>query len=98
MAEDLLILYEKEKLWAAWGTGHLYAALAWNAVAVDDEGSDMEGNDEGRKAMNKAVWHARRSVEMGTLASGAVENNRVEMKALADDPRGHWSWGLRRRG
>lgn len=85
MAEELLKLYEKEKLWAAWGTGHMYAALAWNAAARKEGGEEEQ----------KAVWHARRSVEIGTLASGAVENNRVEMRKLAEKPREHWSWGLR---
>lgn len=84
-AEQLIKLYEKERLWAAKGTGHMFAALAYNAL----------GEEEGSEAWNKAVYHARMSVEVGTLASGAVENNRREMGVLKDDPRGHWSWGMR---
>ena len=86
MAEDLLRLYEKEKLWAAWGTGHLYAALAWNAAARKGDGGVAE---------ERARWHALRSVEIGTLASGAVESNREEMRKLAESQKEHWSWGLR---
>ena len=93
MAEELMKLYEKEKLWSAIGTGHMYAALAWNAAASVADGYGKEGG-VGEKE-KRAVWHARRSVEIGTLASGAVENNRKEMSQLAEKPREHWSWGLR---
>jgi hypothetical protein len=81
MAEELLALYKKEHLHAALGTGHLLAALVYNSV----------GN------ARMAVWHARKAVEVGIVGSEDPEGDTVEMRELIGDPRGHWSFGVRRK-
>lgn len=79
MAEELLALYEEEEVHAALGTGHMFAALAYNAA----------GEAKGAKK------HAKLAIEAGMVNSGAVDGDREEMEALLRDPRGHWSWNVR---
>jgi len=55
MAEELILLYEHENIHAAICTGHMFAALAYNAVG------DVEG----------AKRHAVLGIENGLVTSGA---------------------------
>ena len=81
MAEDLLKLYDQEHLHAAIGTGHMFAALAYNAV----------GNTK------KAVRHGKKAIDAGMVGSGSSDANVAEIEALLDDPRKHWSFMARPR-
>jgi len=81
MAEELLALYKKEHLHAALGTGHLLAAQVYNAF----------GNAK------MAVWHAKKAVEVGIVGSEDPEGDVVQMRELIKDPRGHWSFGVRKK-
>ncbi|KAG0646390.1 N-lysine methyltransferase SMYD2 [Hyphodiscus hymeniophilus] len=83
-AEKLIDLYEEEGIHAAKGTGHMFAALAYNAV--------------GDTAMAKE--HAEGALVAGLVNNGhangeAADEN--EMKSLVDWPEGHWSFMARRR-
>lgn len=80
MAEKLLALYEEEHLHAAVGTGHMLAALAYNAVG-----------DTG-----KAKMHGRKAIEAGMVSSGSNDVDVVEVKALLKDPVAHWSYLARK--
>ena len=44
-----------------------------------------------------AVWHARKAVEVGIVGSEDPEGDVVSMRALIEDPRGHWSFGIRKK-
>ena len=85
LAEKLIKLYAKENLHAAKGTGHMFAALAYNALG--EEGESME----------KAKWHAQMAIDAGTVGSGDLGKDREEMRELIEKPKKHWSWGERRR-
>ncbi|RDL40303.1 SET protein [Venustampulla echinocandica] len=81
MAESLLSLYKKEQIHAAIGTGHMFAALAYNAV----------GN------IRMAVKHAKLAIEAGMVTSESSEDDTVQMMALLEDPKVHWSFKARSR-
>lgn len=80
MAEKLLYLYEEERVHAAKGTGHMFAALAYNAVGD----------------VSRAKKHARLAVEAGMVSAGEKEADIGEMTALRENPSGHWSYLARR--
>ena len=65
-ALKLIKLYAKESLYAALGTGHMFAALAFNA----------EGDTK------KAKKHAEKAIEAGILGNGDQERDEKEMKSL----------------
>ena len=79
MARQLLALYEAEEIHAAMGTGHMFAALAYNAV--------------GDTFMAKK--HARLAIEAGMVSNGEKEANKREMTELKENPEGHWSYLVR---
>ena len=82
-AEKLIDLYEEEGIHAAKGTGHMFAALAYNAV----------GN------VSMAREHAAKALEAGLVNNGhgSGEGDESEMKTLLDWAEGHWSFMARRR-
>jgi hypothetical protein len=80
MAEKLLTLYKKEHLHSAIGMGHMFAALAYNAI----------GDTE------KAKMHGRKAIEVGMVTSRSDDTDIVEVKALLRDPVGHWSYLARK--
>lgn len=71
---------------AAKGTGHQFAALAYNALGEEGE------------AMEKAKWHAQMTIEAMSAGSGELEKDGEEMRMIIEKPKKHWSWGLRPRG
>ncbi|TVY40909.1 SET domain-containing protein [Lachnellula occidentalis] len=81
MAEQLLALYAEEHLHAALGTGHLLAAQVYNGVG------DAQ----------MAVWHAKKAVVLGIVGSVDPESDMAQMRQLIEDPRGHWSFGHRKK-
>lgn len=76
MAEKLLGLYNEEHLHAAIGTGHMFAAYAYNAL----------GNTE------MAIKHAEKAIKAGMVSSGSAADDEREMRALLESPVGHWSY------
>lgn len=86
IAEKLIKLYARENLHAAKGTGHMFAALAYNALGEEGE------------AMKMTKWHAQMAIDAGTVGSGEWEKDRAEMKGLIEKPKKHWTWGLRKGG
>ena len=83
-AEKLIQLYNEEGIHAAKGTGHMFAALAYNAVG-----------DTG-----KAREHAEKALEAGLVNNGhgsGEEGDESEMRGLLGWPEGHWSFMARRR-
>lgn len=58
----------------------MYAAQQYNAV----------GNAK------MAVWHARKAVAMGIVGSEDQEADEGQMSEVIGNPRGHWTWGVRR--
>ncbi|TVY80372.1 hypothetical protein LSUE1_G007473 [Lachnellula suecica] len=81
LAEELLILCKEEKLYAAFGSGHFFAAQAYNAAGVP----------------KMAAWHAQKAVEMGIVGDDDAEGQVVQMKELMKNPRGHWTFGVRKK-
>ena len=81
LVEQLLALYEKEHLHAALGTGHLLAAQVYNGI----------GNAK------MAVWHAEKAVVMGIVGTVDPEGDVAQMRELIGNPRGHWSFGVRKK-
>lgn len=79
LAEELLALYEEEGVHAARGTGHMFAALAYSGDA------DMAA----------AHKHARLAIDAVMMVFGEKEANYLEMEALLEDARHHWSWNIR---
>jgi hypothetical protein len=79
MAEHLITLYQQEHLHAAIGTGHMFAALAYNAV----------GNTR------MAARHGKKAIDAGMVGSGSSDANVAEIKALLDEPKNHWSYMAR---
>jgi len=80
-AEKLISLYEEEGIHAAKGTGHMFAALAYNAV--------------GDTHMAKA--HAEQALKSGLVNNALGDRDEDEMKDLLAWPEGHWSYMARRR-
>ena len=80
MARQLLALYEAEEVHAAMGTGHMFAALAYNAVGDT----------------SNAKKHARLAIAAGMVNSGEKDADVKEMTALKENPEGHWSYMARR--
>jgi len=82
MAEKLLELYEKEHVHAAKGTGHMFAALAYNAVGK----------------VKEAKKHAKMAIEAGMVNSGSAsrEDDVKEMEGVIQRPREHWSYMARK--
>jgi hypothetical protein len=80
MSEQLLSLYKQEQVHAARGTGHMFAALAYNAVGDT----------------SRAKKHARLAIEAGMVNSGEKDADVEEMSALRENPKGHWSYLVRR--
>jgi hypothetical protein len=82
-AEKLIALYEEEGIHAAKGTGHMFAALAYNAIG---------DTNMGRK-------HAEKALEAGLVNNGHIsgeQGDESEMKSLLSWPEGHWSFMARR--
>jgi hypothetical protein len=75
-ALNLISLYEKEHLHAAIGTGHMFAAFAYNAVGD----------------IKEAVRHAKKALEAGMVSSGSVVNDEKEMANLIAAPKAHWTY------
>jgi hypothetical protein len=83
-AQKLIDLYEEEGIHAAKGTGHIFAALAYNAVGET----------------GKAREHAEKALEAGLVNNGHVNGeagDESEMKSLLGWAEGHWSFMARRR-
>ena len=82
ISEKLIELYEEEELHAAKGTGHMFAALAYNAVGD----------------MNKAREHAEMAIKAGLVNGGRPNGeaaDKSERRSLLDWPEGHWSFSAR---
>ncbi|KAH8811514.1 hypothetical protein F5884DRAFT_278761 [Xylogone sp. PMI_703] len=79
LAEELIILYEREEIHAGSGTAHMLAALAYNG--------------EGRTSLAK--WHAKKAIKAGLIYTGTGDANATEMKTLIDNPESHWSYMAR---
>jgi hypothetical protein len=80
MARQLLALYEAEEIHAAMGKGHMFAALAHNAV-----GDTF-----------RAKKYAKLAIEAGMVNSGGEKDEDVkDMTALKENPEGHWSYMAR---
>ncbi|KAI1337883.1 hypothetical protein F5Y15DRAFT_425587 [Xylariaceae sp. FL0016] len=82
MAELLVSLYEQERLWGSIHEAYAQAAVAYSAV--------------GEAWM--AVKYARLAVQRGLAAKGPRDGEVGDMEGLAEDPGGHWSWGIRMPG
>lgn len=80
MAEELLSVYEEEEVHAAKGLGHMLAALAYNA----------EGD------ISMAKKHARFALEGGVVTDGSREKDEDDLRALRENPKGHWSYLVRK--
>ena len=83
-AEKLIDLYAEEGIHAAKGTGHMFAALAYNAAGERD----------------KAREHAEKALKSGLVNNGHANGEAAdesEMNNLLDRPEGHWSYMARRR-
>lgn len=79
MADLFVSLYEQERLDGSIYEAYAFAAIEWNGVG---------------EPWN-AVRYARLAIEYGLVAVGSRDRDVVEMKKLAEDPWGHWSWMLR---
>jgi hypothetical protein len=84
MAEKLIKLYAKENLHSALSTGHMFAALAYNALGEEGE------------AMEKAKWHAQMAIDASIVANRDLARDRREMLAIIENPKKQWSWGQRK--
>ena len=80
MAELLVSLYEQERLWGPINEAYGHAAVEFNAV--------------GKPIV--AEKFARLAFEAGLVYRGPHHKDIMDMEALLDNPRGHWSWKLRR--
>ncbi|KAK4135357.1 SET domain-containing protein [Trichocladium antarcticum] len=76
MAELLVGLFEMERLWTVMHEAYALAALEFNAVGE----------------RWRAVKYARLAVEWGIPMVGDEDEDVEDMRELAGDPRGHWSW------
>ncbi|KAF3355201.1 NAP1-binding protein 2 [Verticillium dahliae VDG1] len=81
MAELLVSLYEQERVWGTLAEGYTLAAIEWNGVG------DAWA----------ATRYARLAIEHGIASQWEGHGDVVQMKMLAEDPWGHWSWMLRTR-
>lgn len=79
MVELYLSLYEQERLDGSIYEAYAFAAIEWNGVGEPWH----------------AVRYARLAIEYGLAAVGPKDTDVIEMKKLAEDPWGHWSWMLR---
>ncbi len=79
MAEELVGLYEEEKLHAVLGRAYGFAALAYSGVR------DKE----------RATEYAGLSASYARLMHGDAGEDVRRMRELEDDVQGHWSWGRR---
>lgn len=79
MADLFVSLYEQERLDGSIYEAYAFAAIEWNGVG---------------EPWN-AVRYARLAIEYGLAAVGPKDRDVIEMKKLAEDPWGHWSWMLR---
>ena len=79
MAELYISLHEQEELWGMMYEAYAYAAQEYNGV-----GDPWT-----------AIKYAMLAVEFGVTAVGPEESSIVDMRKLAEDPWGHWSWMLR---
>ncbi|KAE8442053.1 hypothetical protein EG329_003910 [Mollisiaceae sp. DMI_Dod_QoI] len=80
MAEQLLELYDQEGVHAAKGLGHMLAALTYNAAGD----------------VSQAKKHARLAIEAGVVTDGSRETDENDMEALTANPKGHWSYLVRK--
>jgi hypothetical protein len=83
-AEKLIDLYDQEGIHAAKGIGHMFAALAYNAVGDT----------------NMARSHAEKALEAGLVNNGhggEGDGDRGEMRSLLGWPEERWSFMTRRR-
>lgn len=79
-AGDLLVsLYEQERLWIGRTVAYHIAALNWNAFGE----------------RYKAVRYALLAVEYAIIDDGPDVWFLPEMRMLAENPEGHWSWRKR---
>ncbi|KAK4151243.1 hypothetical protein C8A00DRAFT_17328, partial [Chaetomidium leptoderma] len=79
MAELLVALYEMERLWGSLYEAYTLAALEYNAVG--DAWT--------------AVKYGRMGVEWAIPMVGEGDDDVTELRALVEDPWGHWSWERR---
>lgn len=79
MADLFVSLYEQDRLDGTIYEAYAFAAIEWNGVGEPWQ----------------AVRYARLAIEYGLAAVGPNDQDVIEMKVLADDPWGHWSWMLR---
>ncbi|CAG8984139.1 hypothetical protein HYALB_00006242, partial [Hymenoscyphus albidus] len=76
LAEKLVKTYKDEGLHSVINIGHMFAAFTYNAV--------------GNVAM--AFEHAGKAVETSMGGTGSVNDDEVDMWALLQNPKGHWSY------
>ncbi|RDW70391.1 hypothetical protein BP5796_08788 [Coleophoma crateriformis] len=83
LAEELITLYELEKLHAAVATGHMFASMAYNAIGDTD----------------RAKQFAERALKAGMVNSGVNGGNSDvdDMRAMLRDAESHWSYLARPR-
>lgn len=79
MADLFVSLYEQDRLHNSIYEAYVFAAMEWNGVGEAWQ----------------AVRYARLGIQFGILSVGPKHHDVVAMQALANDPRGHWSWMLR---
>lgn len=79
MVELYLSLYQQERLDGSIYEAYAFAAIEWNGVG---------------EPWN-AVRYARLAIEYGLAATGPNDADVIEMRSIAEDPWGHWSWMLR---
>ncbi|KAL3420942.1 hypothetical protein PVAG01_07387 [Phlyctema vagabunda] len=81
MAESLMALYVEEDLHAAEATGHIFAAMSYNAAGD----------------ASKAQYFAARALESGMVNRGVDGgNNDVEdVRILLSNPKSHWTYMTR---
>lgn len=81
MAEELLNLYEVERVHSAKGIGYMFAAFAYNAVGD----------------ISMAKRYARLALKADLVMIGLAETDEDEMRELRNDPKGHWTYLARAR-
>lgn len=79
MADLFISLYEQERMQSTIYEAYTFAAIEWNGVGEPWT----------------AVKYARLAIEYGLPSVGPRDRDVIEMRALAEDPWGHWSWMLR---
>ncbi|KAK4143657.1 uncharacterized protein C8A04DRAFT_28649 [Dichotomopilus funicola] len=76
MAELLVTLYETERLWGGLHEAYILAALEYS----------------GAGDAWTAIKYASLGLEWGIPMLGAADEDVVDLKKLAENPWGHWSW------